>query len=173
MTYSAMVQSYQSDMVEFKNEDHCKCVKLCALYDKLTELEDELHIRYMDYDKSAKADRPYFERALIASPIPKLLKDIQKVKMSIRIAVSEDINEDKITPDMIIEARNYPIENILKVNRQLFALCINHTDKKPSLYTKGNFGYCFVCGYSGDCIDIYSKLYNVDFRNSVLALCGK
>jgi len=170
MTYHEIVQSYQIDMAEFKNEAHCKCVRLRALYDKLTELEDELFIRYRDYDLSSKNGRPYFDRALIAYPIDSLLKEIKNTKMSIRVLNSGVIKTNTISPDMIVNARNCPISEVLDVNKAGFALCPQHIDKKPSLYTKGNYGYCFSCGYSGDVIDIYQKKYGVRFIDAVKKL---
>ncbi|MCK5347625.1 MAG: hypothetical protein KAR20_29655 [Candidatus Heimdallarchaeota archaeon] len=71
---------------------------------------------------------------------------------------------------MIKIAKEYPIENLIDVNRAGFALCPWHEDTKPSLYCKKNFVHCFACGNSGDSIALYQKLYDVGFREAVKAL---
>lgn len=71
-----------------------------------------------------------------------------------------------ITDDMIREAKEFPITNLLEVTKE-FALCPFHTDKKPSFYVKNNYGHCFSCGENADTIKIVMQIKNMDFKSAV------
>jgi len=72
-----------------------------------------------------------------------------------------------ITQQMIDRAKEYPIEQIIEVNKRGFALCPNHEDHHPSLDCRNGFCYCYSCHWSGDVISLYMKLHNVDFKEAV------
>lgn len=76
-------------------------------------------------------------------------------------------NNNDISDKDIELARNVDIGNIIEINERGFAICPAHIDSHPSLYCKNNFGYCFTCGWSGDCISLYMKINNVDFVKAV------
>ncbi len=76
----------------------------------------------------------------------------------------------RLKPEDVERARAYPLENLVKINRRHMALCPAHFDHKPSLYCKGNFAYCFVCGFKGDSIKVYSFLNKTSFAESVRRL---
>ena len=139
MTYHEMIHNYNALVQELKNEPQCRCIRLRVLYEKLREFESELEDRYKDYIKSENNDRSYIERAIIADPIPRLINDMKHCKMSIRCMDVKDNKNNKITEDMILNARNYPIIALLEVKKN-FASCPNHVDKHPSFYVKDNFG---------------------------------
>jgi DNA primase len=98
----------------------------------------------------------YFIRALI-------------VELSVRLA------ERKHKPVQLVEgsdlerAKSYPIENLIKVNRNGFALCVTHKEKTPSLKVyKDNHAYCFGgCGKRFDAIAIAMAVWNCDFKSAV------
>lgn len=98
--------------------------------------------------------------------IKRIGKEILSLIMRIRF-MTEDVKGT--SPEMILQARQYPMEKIIE-NQRNFALCPFHSDKKPSLYIKNNFYYCFSCAASGDTIDLYKKLHSVDFKTAVSAL---
>ncbi len=75
-----------------------------------------------------------------------------------------------ITDIMIQQAKQYPIGQLIPVNRSHFAKCVSHTDSTPSMYCKNNFAHCFSCGYTGDVIDIYMIINNVGFQEAVRSL---
>lgn len=60
----------------------------------------------------------------------------------------------------------YPIENLIQVNRNNMAFCINHTEKIPSLWCKGNWVHCFSCGYTGNVIDVAMKIWDCSFKEA-------
>lgn len=66
-------------------------------------------------------------------------------------------------------ARQYPIENIIEVSRDGFALCVGHNEKTPSLKVySDNHAYCFgQCGKRFDAIDIAMAKWNCDFKKAV------
>ncbi len=145
-----------------------------ALHEQLWEAERDLEDRYRRYEESHADDRLYFERAFIASFIPDDEKHIEKLKREIRGILSEAEGKgsnNRITPEMIDQAREYPIENLIgNSGRRGNMLCIAHEEKHPSMSLKGNRARCFSCGYYGDSIDVYMKLHSVGFVEAVKAL---
>lgn len=99
---------------------------------------------------------------------------IESSKRAKILAVEKQVllgkNTDAITTAMIEQARNYPLDQILEVNSRGYALCINHDDKHPSMWTKGNFAHCFSCGYTGDAIDVFMLSHNVGFKEAVKSM---
>jgi len=67
----------------------------------------------------------------------------------------------------IQKAREYPISELLEIDRKGFAHCINHDDKKASMYCKNNFAHCFSCGWTGDSIAIIMLQENLNFIEAV------
>lgn len=78
----------------------------------------------------------------------------------------------QITDLMIETAREYPIENLIQVNRGKMARCISpeHEDKSPSMDIRNNFCYCYSCHFSADAIKVYQILNNCTFQDAVRAL---
>lgn len=77
-----------------------------------------------------------------------------------------------ITEEMKETARNYPIEQIVEVNRSKMARCASpdHNDSKPSMYVKNNYAYCFSCGYQADPIKLAMDVNGWDFVTAVQKL---
>lgn len=82
----------------------------------------------------------------------------------------ERLKTSSITSDDIERAKEFPIQNMIKVNNAGFAKCINHNDSHPSMYCKNNFVHCFSCGYNGSVIDVYMKLNGCNFPTAVKAM---
>lgn len=84
-----------------------------------------------------------------------------------------DLMSPKGLTDYDIEnARHYPIEQIVEVNKQGYALCVAHSDTNPSMYCKKNYAYCFTCGYSADAIKLYRDVNEVNFNQAIKELCN-
>ena len=78
-----------------------------------------------------------------------------------------------VTEEMIEQARQYPIENLIDANRSGMAICIFHDDSRPSMSIKKyNRAYCFTCGAKADTIKIYQQLNGASFHDAVRALCN-
>ena len=82
----------------------------------------------------------------------------------------EKENKLMITGDMVLKAKEYPIENLVEVNRQGFTKCFGHNDKHPSAYCKKNFIHCFVCQKSWDTIAVLMEREGLTFKDAVLKL---
>ncbi len=75
-----------------------------------------------------------------------------------------------ITPDMIDQARQYPITNIIDFPKGRHRCCPFHEDSNPSMALYDNHVHCFVCNRSWDSISVVMELDGVSFREAVLAL---
>lgn len=75
-----------------------------------------------------------------------------------------------ITPDMIDQARQYPITSIIDFPKGRYRCCPFHEDSNPSMALYDNHVHCFVCNRSWDSISAVMKLDDVSFREAVLAL---
>ena len=77
-----------------------------------------------------------------------------------------------VTQDMIERAKEYPISDLIEVNRAHKALCLFHQDTRPSMHIfPDNHYHCFVCGARGDSISIYRALNpNATFKEAINAL---
>ena len=98
-------------------------------------------------------------------------KKLHKFFMEYKFTMLREPGNNKITSDMIERAKEYPIENIVKVNKKGFALCPEHDDHRPSMDCRNNFCYCYACGWTGSVLDLYMKLHNTDFATAVEFLC--
>ena len=75
-----------------------------------------------------------------------------------------------ITPEMIDQARQYPITSIIDFPKGRHRCCPFHEDSNPSMALYDNHVHCFVCNRSWDSISAVMELDVVSFREAVLAL---
>lgn len=82
---------------------------------------------------------------------------------------------DGITSEMIKMALTYPIEKIIDTNGKRTAYCINpeHIDEVRSMDTKGNYCYCYGCGWKGTVIDLAMAVWECDFKQAVCSILKK
>jgi len=126
-----------------------------------------------EYADAAARHDPLAERMIAAYSLPDWKKMAGKLASEIYYLETRDEMAAGITPEQIERARAYPLENLLpEINKQGYALCINHDDAKPSMFTRGNFCYCFSCQWTGDSIAVAMKLKNLTFPNAVRFLAG-
>jgi len=164
--FKVVMPEVREKITEFKEEmgNVGKCMRLRYLYDRLIELDAELIERQANYQASLQHDRPYQERALIASRIPQVEKEIKRIEAEIRL-ITEGHNYE-ITPAMIEVAKQYPVENLVEVKRGI-ALCPFHDDHHPSMGIKNNRFHCFACGEKGDPIAFVMKRDGFSFGEAV------
>ena len=126
------------------------------------------------YGEATERGADYLTKRIIKifSKYEKWKERLHKIIMEYKFTILRNPGDNKITPAMIERANEYPIEKVVKVNKNYFALCIFHQDKHPSMYCKRNFFHCFSCGASGSVIDLYMKLHNIDFSAAVEFLCS-
>lgn len=73
-----------------------------------------------------------------------------------------------LTDEMIERARGYPIKALLpNPVKHNMTLCCFHDDRRPSMYIKGNFAYCFSCNKGWNPIDFVMALRGYDFKEAV------
>ncbi len=75
-----------------------------------------------------------------------------------------------ITPEMIDQARQYPITSIIEFSKGRYRCCPFHEDRNPSMALYENHVHCFVCNRTWDSISATMALGGVTFREAVLAL---
>lgn len=75
-----------------------------------------------------------------------------------------------ITPEMIDQARQYPITSIIEFTKGRYRCCPFHEDRNPSMALYENHVHCFVCNRTWDSISATMALDGVTFREAVLAL---
>ena len=120
------------------------------------------------YDEATERNVDYLTKRIIGifAKYEYWKKRLHKLSMEYKFTIlrkSSKFNRNRITPTIIERAKEYPIEDIIQVNKNAFALCPFHEDRHPSLHCKHNFFHCFSCGVSGDVISLYMKQHNVDF----------
>lgn len=93
----------------------------------------------------------------------------KKKEMLADIVTLEKRFASDITPEDIERAQEYPLSNLLTINRGM-ALCIEHDDHYPSMNCKNNYCYCHTCGFHADTIGVYMKLNNCGFKEAVKSL---
>jgi hypothetical protein len=75
-----------------------------------------------------------------------------------------------ITPEMIDQARQYPITSIIEFTKGRYRCCPFHEDRNPSMALYENHVHCFVCNRTWDSISATMALDGVTFREAVQAL---
>ena len=98
-------------------------------------------------------------------------KRLYKFSMEYKFTILKEPGSNKITPDMIERAKEYPIEDIIEVSKSGFALCLEHDDHRPSMDCRNNFCYCYACGWTGSVLDLYMKIHDTNFATAVEFLC--
>ncbi len=152
-------------------------MRLLALYDQLMETEEDLFWRFKRYEANAAAGRPYAERAIIAAFIPENERRVEKIQREIDslhgvLFKPARAKHDRVTPEMVERAKEYPIEHLVEVGRGGMARCISgeHEDRHASMQATGHFVYCHACGFHADAIGVYQKIHGVGFREAVEGL---
>lgn len=168
--YKLSIPEVQKSIYEFKEEigDEGRQMRLRYLNERLCELNSELQEIYRDYQRATRDDSPYIERALIAYPIPHLEKESKTLEREVNFIVKDSRETNgKITSEMIERAKEFPIENLIEVNRGKVALCPFHDDHNPSMSIKNNRFYCFGCSQKGDVIEFVMRRDGFSFREAV------
>jgi hypothetical protein len=131
-----------------------------------------LHAEAIDNLLSLLAGKDSLNRELIFTWMKnhnEAIKKLEKEKSCLRPINNN--SKGKITNDMILRAREYPIKNLLSNPvRNNITNCISHNDKTPSMSIKNNRAYCFSCGFKGDSISVYMHLNGANFKTAVKKL---
>lgn len=138
--------------------------------------ENYLHDKLMDtFNHSEQlskqlAGTDYDTREFIMSCLKDCKKKIKAILKEIDVMRNyKAVMSGSLNPAMIERAREYSIASLVE-HRKNLALCVNHAENNPSMNIKNNFAYCHSCGWSGDAIDVYMKIYGVSFPDAVKEL---
>jgi DNA primase len=153
-----------------------KETKIIFFTEEIKKLEEQIKVIYEDNFLLRNEKVPlWFRQCLMkVKGLYRLEKDLRGAKMRLRIA-KYGSNDNDITPEMIVEARKYPIDKIVKVKRKRIKCIWHKPDNNPSMfiYTKTNTAYCFSCGKFADAIDITMEKNNMNFIETIKYLNEK
>ena len=139
----------------------------------IADLENEVKCWAKSYQNSWKHKAPIWFRKLVKEFYNNAIKKLKKERTNLYfIENPEKIKEGKISQDMIVRAKNFPITELVEVDDRGFARCVSpeHEDKHASMYCKNNFAHCFSCNYSADVIKLCRDIYNITFVEAVKKL---
>lgn len=103
-------------------------------------------------------------------------EEYPKVKLSVKEFHEECKNEfpvrnpeNGITDEMIEQARNYPFEDLIEINKKGFAICPYHEEDTPSFSIDkvGNYGHCFGCDKTVDAIQYIMDREKLQFMDAI------
>ncbi len=161
ITYSQIEQDAETMQVDF----------LWALKKRKSFLacKNALHTEAISNLLSSLSGNNSLTRELIFTWMKKHNEEIEKLKKEISCLKPKNNNsKGKITNDMILRAREYPIKRLLSNPvKNNITNCISHNDKTPSMSMKSNRANCFSCGFKGDSISVYMHLNGADFKTAV------
>lgn len=103
-----------------------------------------------------------------------ILPEARELKYLTRLQQGYRPPRNSITEQMIEQAREYPIEQVIEFDRQGKALAFCHADNHPSLswHKNRNRCTCFVCGKSFNSIDVLVQRDHMTFPDAVRELAA-
>lgn len=150
-----------------------------AIMRRLTFLQPQIkHLEREIWIERRSIERCYDQLLNALSKI--IIRDLEKELRPLKreaTALLNHVNGKKaehvrggITPEMIDQARQYPITSIIEFSKGRYRCCPFHKDRNPSMALYDNHVHCFVCNRSWDSISAKMELDGVNFREAVLAL---
>ena len=129
----------------------------------------ELSERYLKLIKIKS--HKWFEELVFDEYITPIKKKMSKIKRELDL-IKNPVFSSSITDEMVEQAKQYPIKDLLGEPIMNKYTCLWHNDKHPSMhyYEATNTLHCFSCLKSGDAIDVYMQLNNCDFIEAVKKL---
>jgi len=94
-------------------------------------------------------------------------KEIKKIEFAL---ASKSANKNGITNGMIEIAKNYDWNKLIEVGKNGMTLCPFHSDKRPSMYIKNNYAFCFAENKSWDTIAFVMERDGLSFVEAVKIL---
>ena len=145
-----------------------KAARLLYLTETQSDLQDEREKYRNVYGQHIVADTPYMKRWFVMRKIEHLDTVIDGIRREVsQVAGFSDRLEDGFTREEIERAKGYPVDQIIEVDKHGKALCLDHNDTRPSMYCRGDFVYCFSCGYKADHIGVMMRVNDIGFQEAV------
>lgn len=168
------------NLKEYKKEYEEIEKQLSASLDPLFE-EVYAHTDISDEEKKIKVN--VIVEQFYKKPLQYRKTIIQKLQLFLRIHAMKEMekrgilpdNSQRITEDDILHAKEYPIGDLIEINRSGFTRCLFHEERTASckVYEDQNKFHCFGCGKDGDAIDLACKIYGYEFIEAVKFLIKK
>jgi hypothetical protein len=109
-------------------------------------------------------------------------KQVHRLEVIITQQNQSQLNDNRVTDEMIERAKNVPITSVQTFERlknsgsgRMIACCIFHAEKTPSfvIYLPNKGAHCFSCGWScQDTISFIQKARGLSFPQAVRLLCA-
>jgi len=111
-------------------------------------------------------------RTFLGDSLNRLTKETKRILWLIRKPEKTEggevvVKKERITAEMIARAKEFPINQVILVDRRGFSPCVFHKEKFASMWTKKNFCHCFACGKSADTIELVQKIKGCSFPEAV------
>ena len=153
-----------------KTADEMGVARKLALWHRCNFLKSEIRkcadkIVSFDLDDPVARAMARIEQDTVFLP---LAKELRAVALAMR---GDEPKPGAITDEMIEQARQFPITNLIHFTRGA-ALAFCHPDKKPSMthFIKGNRAHCWPCGKSYDPIGVLMTRDGMNFKDAVRQL---
>lgn len=102
------------------------------------------------------------------SSIASLKKELASKQLNLDMLTGKASNIDTSWRDKMKRAKQFPIENMIKVNSAGFAKCLWHKEATASMKLyRTNSVHCFGCKKTADAIDVAVRVYSIDFKDAV------
>jgi DNA primase len=177
LLHDAFIEEVHAATIQYyRVEQPATRLKLHEWKETLGEYPKECRLRYLNEKRSRmRQEENAIRLAAFSGPVSdEDLKKAQNLAKAI-LGLSNTIQvlegkRDGITEDMVSRAKEFPMDQIVDLSPQGFALCVAHNDRSPSMYCKENFAYCFSCGFTDDTIGVYMKKNDANFAEAVASL---
>lgn len=142
----------------------------------ITQLDNSITTYYTNVADNIAKDIPFKHREILElfwEDPNKLEQKINKLQTELYwIENKKDIEDGKITGDMIGRAKQYPFENLMQFDNRGKARCPFHNEKTASfsLDKKRNRARCFGCSKGVDTIAFIMETKNKNFVEAVKQL---
>ena len=161
----------QIELLEKQELEKSKKTTAGDIKEKIDYYNQALIEEYEYYERSKTKNLPYWFRTLSVDRIREYEKKINKYNFTLKIL--QGIKKG-LSPEAILAAKSYPMEDLIILNKNNFALCPFHKEKTPSFKVfADNCWKCFGCGERGDTLDFIQKEKNINFEKAVNYLLGK
>lgn len=155
---------YPQDVQRQARTEHLKTRMEGVVYRTLCKMAD-----YDETERTGNIDSRLFLGEQVLGGIKTIIA-LQKEIFYLKSPGPKNGKGRAITDDMIERARQFPMDQLVEINRNRMAVCPFHGDKDPSFSIKNNFGYCFGCGWHGNAIDFVMEKEGVRFADAVKRL---
>ena len=155
-------------MEEF-DQEWLKERRLEFLDNETQKLEEKWQDICQLYWQMSKQDVPYWFRSLLLEDsLPKALAKKTFEKRLVRYG--DQLKKGGLTEAEIAKAKDYSFGQLLEVDKNGYGLCPFHESINPHLWVKNNFGYCFVCNWTGDTLKFVMDTKKISFPEAVKLL---